>query len=106
MNGPVSLTTTTAVPAQGHRPNVIKQNQLATPQLFAAVAALQHLCNGADDLHVSPPPMWPLLLHAAMTHPMGTRAEIATAIASTTVESCRPLMYQVRSHIHSHSIYI
>jgi hypothetical protein len=188
MNGPVSLTTTTAVPAQGHRPNVIKQNQLslnqrvqlrgrsgvglfpvafllsteywmlrrvqalsaicgsdvwllthfflclsrgtsrgrdyrramatelflfnlpsvrrgarcdphsrsnmpvlnfehpATPPLFAAVAALQHLCNGADDLNVSPPPMWPLLLHAAMTHPMGTRAETATAIASLTVD--------------------
>jgi hypothetical protein len=51
----------------------------APPQLFAAVAALQHLCNGADNLHVSPPPMWPLLLHAAMTHPMGTRAEIAAA---------------------------
>jgi hypothetical protein len=38
--------------------------------------------------------MWPLLLHAAMTHPMGTRAEIATAIASTTVDpaaqSCDP----------------
>jgi hypothetical protein len=66
--------------------NVADGKHLAPPQLFAAVAALQHLCNAADDLHVSPPPMWPLLLHAAMTHPMGSRAEIATAIASTTLD--------------------
>jgi hypothetical protein len=66
--------------------NVVDGQHLATPQLFAAVAALQHLCNAADDLHVSPPPMWPLLLHAAMTHPMGSRVEIATAIASTTLD--------------------
>jgi hypothetical protein len=64
--------------------SVLNPEHPATPKLFAAVAALQHLCNEADDLHVSPPPMWPLLLHAAMPHPMGTRAEIATAIASAT----------------------
>jgi hypothetical protein len=62
----------------------------ATPQLFAAVAALQHLCNRADDLHVSPPPMWPLLLHAAVPHPMGSRAEIATAVASATMSHVGP----------------
>jgi hypothetical protein len=55
----------------------------ATPQLFAAVAARQQRI--VDDVLVSPPRLGPVLLHAAMTHPMGSRAEIDTAIASMTV---------------------
>jgi hypothetical protein len=38
---------------------------------FAAVAALQHLCDAADDLHVSPPPLWPMVAHSARPNPFG-----------------------------------
>jgi hypothetical protein len=33
--------------------------------LFTAVAALQFLCDAYDNAHVSPPPLWPRVLHAA-----------------------------------------
>jgi Ran-binding protein 1 len=35
----------------------------ASDQLFATVAALQHLCDEHDMDHVSPPPIWPMILH-------------------------------------------
>jgi hypothetical protein len=38
----------------------------ASDQLFATVAALQHLCDEHDMDHVSPPPIWPMILHGAM----------------------------------------
>jgi hypothetical protein len=34
--------------------------------LFVAVAALQHLTDEHDTDHVSPPPIWPMVLHSAM----------------------------------------
>jgi hypothetical protein len=34
--------------------------------LFAAVAALQHLTDAHDADNVSPPPIWPMVLHGAM----------------------------------------
>jgi Ran-binding protein 1 len=43
----------------------------ASDQLFATVAALQHLCNEHDMDHVSPPPIWPMILHGAMPDPFG-----------------------------------
>jgi Ran-binding protein 1 len=43
----------------------------ASNQLFATVAALQHLCNQHDTDHVSPPPIWPMILHGAMPDPFG-----------------------------------
>jgi hypothetical protein len=44
-------------------------NHPASDQLFAAVAALQYLCDEYDMDHVSPPPMWPMTLHGAMPSP-------------------------------------
>jgi hypothetical protein len=38
----------------------------APEPLFTAVAALCHLCDAHDADHVSPPPMGPMMLHAAM----------------------------------------
>jgi hypothetical protein len=41
----------------------------ASGELFATVAALQHLCDKYDMYHVSPPPIWPLILHGTMQLP-------------------------------------
>jgi hypothetical protein len=41
----------------------------ADAALFAAVAAFQHLCDEYDGLHVSPPPLWPMLLRAGWCAP-------------------------------------
>jgi hypothetical protein len=41
----------------------------ADAALFAAVAAFQHLCDKYDGLHVSPPPLWPMLLRAGWCAP-------------------------------------
>jgi hypothetical protein len=41
----------------------------ADAALFAAVAAFQHLCDEYDELHVSPPPLWPMLLRAGWCAP-------------------------------------
>src|SRR4051812_16165846 len=49
----------------------------ASDQLFATVAALQHLCNEHDMDHVSPPPIWPMILHGAMPDPFGGDDEAA-----------------------------
>jgi hypothetical protein len=38
----------------------------APERLFTAVAALQHLTDAHDADHVSPPPIWPMVLHGAM----------------------------------------
>jgi hypothetical protein len=38
-------------------------------ELFAAVAALQHLCDEYDDPHWSPPPVWPMVLRAGWCAP-------------------------------------
>jgi hypothetical protein len=35
----------------------------ASDKLFATLAALQHLCDEHDMDHVSPPPIWPMILH-------------------------------------------
>jgi hypothetical protein len=43
----------------------------ASDELFATVAALQHLCDKYDMYHVSPPPIWPMILHGAMQDPFG-----------------------------------
>jgi hypothetical protein len=43
----------------------------ASANLFATVAALQHLCDEHDMDHVSPPPIWPMILHGAMPDPFG-----------------------------------
>jgi hypothetical protein len=43
----------------------------ASGELFATVAALQHLCDEHDMYHVSPPPIWPMILHGAMQDPFG-----------------------------------
>jgi hypothetical protein len=43
----------------------------ASNELFATVAALQHLCDEHDMYHVSPPPIWPMILHGAMDDPFG-----------------------------------
>jgi hypothetical protein len=49
----------------------------AWDQLFATVAALQHLCDEHDMDHVSPPPIWPMILHGAMPDPFGGDDEAA-----------------------------
>jgi hypothetical protein len=49
----------------------------ASDQLFATVAALQHLCDEHDMAHVSPPPIWPMILHGAMPDPFGGDDEAA-----------------------------
>jgi hypothetical protein len=49
----------------------------ASDQLFATVAALQHLCDEYDMDHVSPPPIWPMILHGAMPDPFGGDDEAA-----------------------------
>jgi Ran-binding protein 1 len=49
----------------------------ASDQLFATVAALQHLCDEHDMDHVSPPPIWPMVLHGAMPDPFGGDDEAA-----------------------------
>jgi Ran-binding protein 1 len=49
----------------------------ASDQLFATVAALQHLCDEHDMDHVSPPPIWPMILHGAMPDPFGGDDEAA-----------------------------
>jgi hypothetical protein len=49
----------------------------ASAQLFATVAALQHLCDEHDMDHVSPPPIWPMILHGAMPDPFGGDDEAA-----------------------------
>jgi Ran-binding protein 1 len=49
----------------------------ASDQLFATVAALQHLCDEHDMDHVSPPPFWPMILHGAMPDPFGGDDEAA-----------------------------
>jgi Ran-binding protein 1 len=51
----------------------------ASDKLFAAVAALQHLCDEHDRDHVSPPPIWPMVLHGAMPDPFGGDGEAAAA---------------------------
>jgi hypothetical protein len=38
-------------------------------ELFAAVAALQHLCDEHNDPHWSPPPVWPMVLRAGWCAP-------------------------------------
>jgi hypothetical protein len=45
--------------------------------VFATVAALQHLCDEHDMDHVSPPPIWPMILHGAMPDPFGGDDEAA-----------------------------
>jgi hypothetical protein len=43
-----------------------KDPSLVLPSpLFTAVAALRFLCDAYDNAHVSPPPLWPRVLHAA-----------------------------------------
>jgi hypothetical protein len=42
----------------------------APAELFAAVAALWALTDDADTAHVSPPPLWPRTLHAAVYDPL------------------------------------
>jgi hypothetical protein len=49
----------------------------ASDELFATVAALQHLCDEHDMDHVSPPPIWPMILHGAMPDPFGGDDEAA-----------------------------
>jgi Ran-binding protein 1 len=49
----------------------------ASDKLFATVAALQHLCNEHDMDHVSPPPIWPMILHGAMADPFSGDDEAA-----------------------------
>jgi hypothetical protein len=49
----------------------------ASDQVFATVAALQHLCDEHDMDHVSPPPIWPMILHSAMPDPFGGDDEAA-----------------------------
>jgi hypothetical protein len=41
----------------------------ADAALFAAIAAFQHLCDEYDELHVSPPPLWPMVLRAGWCAP-------------------------------------
>jgi Ran-binding protein 1 len=49
----------------------------ASDQVFATVAALQHLCDEHDMDHVSPPPFWPMILHGAMPDRFGGDDEAA-----------------------------
>jgi importin subunit alpha-1 len=51
----------------------------ATPELFAAVAVLSELCWGNHDDHVGTqclPPLWPMLLHAAVPDPTANFNEL------------------------------
>jgi hypothetical protein len=52
----------------------------ALDELFAAVAALWALTDDADTAHVSPPPLWPRTLHAAVHDPLG-RIDAPAALA-------------------------
>jgi hypothetical protein len=42
----------------------------ASTDYFACVAVLQHLHDERDEFHVSPPPMWPMTVHAAFDVPV------------------------------------
>jgi hypothetical protein len=57
----------------------------APDQLFATVAALQHLCDEHDMDHVSPPPIWPMILHGAMSDPFGGDDDAAAALCLDTI---------------------
>jgi hypothetical protein len=62
----------------------------APAELFAAVAALWALTDDADTAHVSPPPLWPRTLHAAVHDPLrGIDAPAALALpVDDVLERC------------------
>jgi hypothetical protein len=70
---PVEMITSKDVPL----PRCDEENDLPSycapirvEELFAAVAALQHLCDEYDNLHWSPPPLWPMVLRAGWCAPV------------------------------------